>query len=117
MPVDYVGYTSPEIISKSGELLRKPLSLAQEDLEQFLIDMDSIRYDIASATTEQLQLLHEKRKQMLWPKDADKSLTELDRTTRLNADIAPIERDYQMLIRIEKLVEDKIQLALMLLTN
>jgi hypothetical protein len=115
--MDYISYQPPAIISRVGELLRRPLSLAKEDLEQYVIDLDSTRFEIASSLTEQLQLLHEKRKQMLWPKDADKSLTELDRTTRLNADIAPIERDYQMLIRIEKLVDDKIQLALMLLTN
>lgn len=98
-----------EIVTKVGELLRQPLS------KENLIALDAIRYDLANERVKAMELLYVKRKQMLWPKDAEKGLTELDRTTRLNGDIAPLERDYQFLTRLETLVDSRIELALALL--
>jgi hypothetical protein len=108
--------TETEIISTVGAILRLPLPRAQEDLEAHIIELEAHRFDLAQATVDALKLLYEKRKQMLWPKDAEKNLTELDRTTRLNGDVAILERDYQFLLRIESLVEARLGLAMMLLS-
>lgn len=107
---------SEKILSEVGAYLRQPLPRAQEDLEAHVIGLDALRFQLAQVTTDSLQTLYQKRKQMLWPKDAEKSLTELDRTTRLNGDVAVLERDYQFLLRIEALVESRLNLALMLLS-
>jgi hypothetical protein len=107
---------SAHIISEVGELLRVPLPRAQEDLEAHVIGLEALRYDLAEATSNSLQMLYQKRKQMLWPKDAEKNLTELDRTTRLNGDVAILERDYQFLSRLEALVDSRLSLALLFLT-
>lgn len=58
-----------------------------------------------------LRLLYEKRKQMLWPKDFEKGLTELDRTTRLDGDLAPMEADYQFMLKLDELIVARIELA------
>lgn len=100
------------IINKIGEYLRCPLPRAQEDLETYIIELDALRFDLAQERVDKLQLLYQKRKQMLWPKDTIDKLTELDRTTRLNGDMAPLERDYQFLIRIEELVDARLSLAM-----
>jgi hypothetical protein len=107
---------SDSIITTVGALLRQPLPRAQEDLEAHVIELEACRFDLAEATVNSLQLLYQKRKQMLWPKDAEKNLTELDRTTRLNGDVAILERDYAFLLRIEALIEGRLNLALVFLT-
>jgi len=107
---------SDEIIAEVGEYLRKPLPRAQEDLEAHVIGLEALRFGLAKATTDSLQTLYQRRKQMLWPKDAEKNFTELDRTTRLNGDVAELERDYQFLVRLEALVEGRLNLALVFLT-
>jgi hypothetical protein len=101
-----------EIISRVGELLRQPLPTTEKDLRAHLVQLEALRFDLAQATTDAMQTLYEKRKQMLWPRDAEKGLTELDRTTRLNGDIAPLERDYQFLLRIESLIDGRLKLAM-----
>lgn len=108
-------YQSPQIIIEIGKFLREPLPLAQEDLEAHMIGLEALRYDLAQATSDQLRLVYDKKKQMLWPRDMEKGLTELDRTTRLNADVSLIDRDYQFLLRLEALVEFRLQMALMFL--
>lgn len=99
----------PTIIEEAGRLLRKPLSLAEEDIEMHIIELDAIRFELAEQKANTLRLLYEKRKQFLWPKDAEKNLTELDRTTRLNGDIASIERDYHFLGLIWDMVEQRLE--------
>ena len=106
-------YKSPDIIKEIGVYLREPLSLFQEDLHNQMIGLESLRYGLTEATVDQLKLLYDKKKQMLWPKDSEKGLTELDRTTRLNADVSIIDRDYQFLLRLEPLVEFRLQMAMM----
>lgn len=108
-------YSSPEIIKVIGVFLRNPMPLAQEDLEAHMIGIEALRYELARATVDQLKLLYDKKKQMLWPKDAEKGMTELDRNTRLNADVSVIDRDYQFLLRLEPLVEFRLQMAMMFL--
>lgn len=107
-------YESPKIINSIGKLLRKPLPRAAEDLDTYMIELDAARPELAEAVVDCMRLLHEKRKQLLWPKDAEKGLTELDRQTRLDGDIAPIERDYQFLLKLERLVEHRINLAVII---
>lgn len=107
-------YESPSIIAKVGSLLRKPFPRSTEDIEVAVMDLEDIKYDLAEAVTDHMRLLYEKRKQMLWPKDAEKNLTELDRTVRLSGDVAVIERDYQLLCKIEQLVNDRIAIILAL---
>lgn len=109
-------YESPQIIAEVGVFLREPLPLAQEDLEMHIIGLEALRFGVAVATADQLQLLYEKRKQMLWPKDADKSKTELDRSTHLNADVAVIERDYRLLCCLEDLIGDRLNIGMRLLS-
>lgn len=102
---------SARLVAEIGTLLRQAPSQEQ------LISLDKLRFDLANEVTDAMQLLYEKRKQMLWPKDAEKGLTELDRSTRLNGDVAILERDYQFLLRLETLVADRLKLGLDLLKN
>lgn len=85
-------------------------------MEAHIIGLEALRFDLAKEVADSMQLLYEKRKQMLWPKDAEKGLTELDRTTRLNGDVAILERDYQFLLRLESLVEARLNIGMSLLT-
>lgn len=102
-------YESPKIIKEAGELLRLPLPNAGEDVEAHIMALDAIRYDVAEACADWGRLLFEKRKQLLWPKD--KEMTELDRLTRMNADVAIIERDYALLQKIEVLIKERLDLC------
>lgn len=96
----------PKIIKLVGEYLRKTNTRSDA------LKLDTLRFELALARVDAQKLLYEKRKQMLWPKDAEKGLTELDRTTRLNADVAVLERNYQFLARLEELVDNRIDLVL-----
>lgn len=104
-----------DIVKEIGEFLRKPLPL--EDLESHIIGLDALRFELSESRVNSMKILYEKRKQMLWPKDTIEKLTELDRTTRLNGDVATLERDYQFLQRLETLVDERIKLALTLLNS
>ena len=106
-------YQSPPIIAEAGKLLREHLPNGGEDAEVHIMELDALRYDVAEATADTLRLLYEKRKHVLWPKDKD--VTELDRSVRLNADIAPIERDFALLQKIEVLIKDRIELCIFFL--
>lgn len=92
-------YNSPKIISKLSPLLqaKKP-------------DIDAIsrlRYDLAVSLVDWQELLANKKRQVLWPKD--KELTEMDRKIRLDADISQIERDYSLLELCWEIVSDLIR--------
>lgn len=107
-----------DIIKTAGEYLRVPLPRNKIKLQEHIIGLESIRFDLAEASVDTMRLLYEKRKQMLWPKDipvGKKEPTELDRSTYLNADTSTIERDYQFLIRIESLIQERLNIALKLL--
>lgn len=102
-----------DIVNTVGELLRQ--EIPRKDVRGYIERLEAVRYDLAEATARAMELVYVKRKQMLWPKDAEKGLTELDRTTRLNGDVAMLERDYAFLKRLETLVDDRLNLALTLL--
>lgn len=108
-------YQSPEVIMSCADLLRQRMSLDPEYLETHVIELDAIRYDLAKATSETMEFLYLKRNQMLEPKD--KNSTELDRLTRLNADVALIEKDYAFLQKLETLVEQRLALATVLIRS
>lgn len=105
-------YESPKIIAEVGAFLREPLPRIPEDLEAHIIGLDALRFELAQATADWLKLLYDKRRQMLWPKDTDKKMTELDRNVHLHADVSVIERDYHFLEALTKLVEQRLDLAM-----
>lgn len=108
-------YTPPPTIEKVSKALRISLPGAREDLEESIRVLDVIRVELAHAIADHQKLLYEKRKQYLWPKDAEKGLTELDRTTRLNGDLAALEADWTLLNALNEILEQKITLALVLI--
>lgn len=104
---------SEKIIAEVGEFLRVPIP--KDDLEDHIIGLEALRFELATQLVDSMMLLYQKRKQMLWPKDAEKGMTELDRTTRLNGDVAILERDYKFLQRLEELIDSRLKLAIFLL--
>lgn len=105
-------YKSPtEIMAKVGAFLREPL----EDIRPQLIGLEALRFELAEKRCEWFQLLQEKKNQMLYPKDKDK--TELDRRVMLNASVAVIEKDYIFLETLENLIHERIELGKILLTQ
>lgn len=110
-------YEQPPIIKTVSEQLHLSLPRASEDLEVTIINLDGLRIGLAEAIAQMHRFIYEKRKQMLWPKDADKGLTDLDRKIRLDGDLAAFESDYQFLQRLDNLVEQKITLATILLRH
>lgn len=108
-------YESPRIIAKIGESLRQPIPLDHKKLMSHINELLTLQPELAEATCDWLQRSYETKKNMLWPRDMDKKITELDRTIRLNADSAIVERDYQFLLRLEKIVEMRLEIAKVLL--
>ena len=108
-------YESPtEIMRKVGEFLREPLSLDIPVLQGQLTGLEALRYDLADKRTQWYQTLAEKKNQMLYPKDKEK--TELDRKVMLNASVALIEKDYLFLVALEELIQERLQLGKQLLS-
>lgn len=91
----------PPIVEKLRSCLSTPI-------EQDIDELRSLRVELAEAVVDARQLLLEKRRQMLWPKD--KELTELDRKTRLDGDVAMYERNYEFLYRLEEIAKEKLEL-------
>lgn len=94
------------IVSKVGVYLRDPISI--NTLKTKIVGLESLRMELLEVRVDWQQLLAEKKNQMLYPKDKDK--TELDRRVMLNASIANIERDCEFLVGLEKLVEQRLEL-------
>lgn len=92
-------YKEPSVISKLSPLLqaKKP------DIEA----ISRLRYDLAVSLVDWQELLANKKRQVLWPKD--KELTEMDRKIRLDADISQIERGYSLLELCWEIVSDLIR--------
>jgi hypothetical protein len=88
--------------------------LQQKITKQNVIALEALRLELAIALVDKAQELAERRKQMLWPKGEEK-MTEMDRKIRLDADTAQIERDYNLLARVEAIVSERIALAIRLL--
>lgn len=105
-------YESPKVIAIVGAVLRQPIDMKAWKTQ--LVSLEALQFELAEATVDQMKMLYQSRKQVLWPKDFDKKLTELDRTTRLNADAAVIERDYRLLKRVQELVDSRLDLIIKL---
>lgn len=91
----------PEVVEKLRPYLTSPIG---ENIEE----LRSLRVELAEAVAEARQKLLEKRRQMLWPKDKD--MTELDRKTRLDGDVAQYERDYLFLAELQDIAKEKLEL-------
>lgn len=102
------------IVSKVGEHLREPLDYHSPELvKEALVSLECLRADLLEVRVSWKQLLDEKRSQYLHPKDKD--LTEMDRRIGLNASLANIERDYEFVFGLEKLIEQRMELGRVLL--
>lgn len=106
-------YSSPSIITQTGELLREPLPTKATDLVAHVTALEALRYELADKTYEWQQMLYEKRMQMLWPKEKDK--TELDRKTFLDGQTSIIQRDYEFMREIQELIKDRLDLTRLIL--
>jgi hypothetical protein len=102
------------IIKRVGIYMSVAMPMGREKIRDHLQGLEATRYELAKVRCDWLQMLHEKKNQMLHPKDKD--LTELDRKTMVNASVAVIERDYEFLCKLEELVKDRIELGKIFLT-
>lgn len=109
-------YEGPtEIIRRAGMYLKVAMPDAKAKLTDHLRMLDSVRLDVAETKADWGKLLAEKKNQMLHPKDKD--LTDMDRRIMMNASVAVIERDYNFLCDIDRLLGERIDLGKLLLTN
>ena len=107
-------YTSPtEIIKRVGIYLGAAMPTEPKRLIDHLQGLEATRFDLAKASAEWHQLVAESKRRMLHPKDKD--LTELDRVTMVEANIAVVRKDYELLGKLEELVRDRIELGKTLL--
>lgn len=106
-------YEQPtEIIKKVGTYLNVPLP--KNNLESYLCELESIRFTLAETVTDWHKQVAEMKARMLHPKDKD--MTELDRNVMLEAHIAVIRKDYELLVKLEDLIKDRIELGKIILT-
>jgi hypothetical protein len=106
-------YKQPSSINRAGEILRQPIPVGA--IPRHIQKIIDCMYDVAEDYVNWLQLLHEKRAKMLWPKEKDK--TELDRKTFMDASVAVIEKDYEMLGIVKDLLERKLDTCQVLLMS
>lgn len=100
-------YESPnEVIHRVSGFLGNPLPQTVSELQKHLIGLEACRLQLAEAKVDWHKLLHEKESQMLHPKDA--MFTEMDRKVMLNASVAVIRRDYDYLVTIEQLIQERL---------
>lgn len=104
-----------DIIARVGAYLRQPLSIHKSELIKALTALESLRIDLLEVSVDWQEMLAEKKAQYLMPKDKD--WTELDRKTRLNAQLANIERDAEFLAGLQVIVQERIKLGSILLQN
>lgn len=103
-------YESPTaIIKRVGIYLGTAVPIGKQKLIDHLQYLEACRWELTKAVVDQHQTLAETKSRMLHPKDKD--MTELDRNTMLDAHIAVIRRDYELLLRIEKLIHERIELG------
>lgn len=107
-------YHSPSIIPKIGELLREPLPTTRNDLLTHVAALTSLQFELADQLTSWIQLLHEKRAQLLRPREKD--ITELDRKTYMDANVGVIEKDREFLQEITVITNQRLELAKIILT-
>lgn len=100
------------IIAKIGNYLREELPDDQGELEEHLTKLEALRFELLEVTVDWQRLLSEKKSQYLHPKDTN--LTELDRTTMLNASIGNIQRDVNFLVGLDGLITQRLELGKLL---
>lgn len=108
-------YTQPPIIAEAGRVLTQTIPKAKSDLKRLIVALDGLRHGLAKQTALHLAQLYQLRAQYLWPKDKD--VTELDRKTRLDNHVAPIEADYKFMLKLDELIKDRIELIKLLLKD
>jgi len=82
-------------------------------LVDHLQSLEACRYELAKAVVEWHKQVAEMKNRMLHPKDP--MLTELDRTTMLDAHVSIVRKDYELLVKLEEIVRDRIELGKILL--
>lgn len=108
-------YESPnEVIKRVGIYLSVAMPTGKARLTEHLIGLEACRFDLARAATQWQQTLSEYKNRMLYPKDKDK--TELDRNVMLDAHVAIVRKDYELLCRLEELIKDRLEFGSLLLT-
>jgi hypothetical protein len=96
------------------EYLGEPLPYKnQANLLAHLVGLESVRLELAEARIEWLKLLHTGEQKVLHPKDPH--LTELDRKTSLQSMTADLRAEYELLLSLEKLTEDRLSFGRQLL--
>jgi hypothetical protein len=111
----HMDYESPiGIIKRVGVYLGVSMPTDKKRLISELQGLEACRFDLAQKTAEWHCKVAEYRNRMLHPKDKD--MTELDRTTMLDAHVAVVRKDYELLCKLEELVRDRIELGKTLLT-
>lgn len=100
-----------EILQKINPLLQEELAYNDiEKLKKQLAELEAIRYDLSYNRCQWFQKMLQDRQRMLMPKDAQ--YTELDRKTMLDASTSVVEADYQFLVSLEKIIEDRLELGI-----
>lgn len=107
--MDYSNERVINIISQVGNYLREPLPDTKTAGIEHITGLEKLRFELLEVTVDWQKLLAEKKNQYLHPKDAN--LTELDRTTMLNASLANIQRDVSFLVELNTLIAQRIELA------
>lgn len=92
----------PKVVEKLRPYLEKRLDKID------VLGLESLRLELSEAKVDFHMKLQEKRRQMLWPKDKD--MTELDRKTRLDGDVAAYQRNYDFLVELDDIVKDRLEL-------
>ena len=110
-------YESPKIIQESADWVREPIRVSKKELSELIHDLQGVLLTLDESIADYTKKLAEGRRAMLWPKDVEKGLTEMDRKIRNDADVAPIERDLIFMKKIEVLLKDRIRLAMILLED
>ena len=91
-----------------ASLIRLPLPKGQKSIQTHIEALLDASVTLADELTNWHMKLHLKRRQVLWPKQADEKLTEMDRKIRNDADSAEVERDYEFMKQLKKLADYKL---------
>lgn len=104
-------YESPaELYQQLSPLLQEKLNLVDTDiLKTQLVALDVKRYELAYTRAQWHEKLVNERERLRMPKSSE--LTEFDRRTMSDANIAAIERDYLFMLQLEEIIHDRLELG------
>ena len=97
-----------DVLAEATELLDKPVPDNWPDAWHQILDLDHIRYPLGQARITAIEELSKRRLQVLHPKDS--SVTDLDRTTILEAGSAEQKALVEKLTLMMDLIVDRIEL-------